>query len=232
MARVKFSQEQLDAKGIKVRKFKLQKPVHTFIGDPVISKAQVIDAKSLKVKEFRFDKLVHGVILPKTMPEYVIKHIIPVIDQARANHIIKENTTAFFITPMAAPRMTRGQVKMVHIDDSKLDKAGLAKKHKIIEYENFKQALALMANQKKFVLPDQLFRVYFYIPMPGSWSEKKKKDMWGTPHQVKPDADNLMKAVKDALRKDDKKIWDAHYTKYWDYNGRIEIQIKQENHTP
>lgn len=41
--------------------------------------------------------------------------------------------------------------------------------------------------------------ITFGIPMPPSWPEKKKKKMHGTPHTSKPDLDNLLKALIDAL---------------------------------
>ena len=38
-----------------------------------------------------------------------------------------------------------------------------------------------------------------YMPMPKSWSKKKRREMMGEPHRQTPDIDNLEKAVLDAL---------------------------------
>lgn len=59
--------------------------------------------------------------------------------------------------------------------------------------------------------------------MPPSWSEKKKQAFDGKPHQVRPDADNYLKAFMDALCKDDSYVWDARVIKYWAREGRIEL---------
>lgn len=71
-------------------------------------------------------------------------------------------------------------------------------------------------------LPEELY-VVAMLPMPKSWSDKKKRLMMGKPHQQKPDADNLLKAVQDALAKDDSYIWDARITKLWGYEGKLMI---------
>lgn len=71
-------------------------------------------------------------------------------------------------------------------------------------------------------VPDSLFLI-FQIPMPGSWSAKKKAAMMGTPHQQKPDIDNLVKAFLDALCEDDSYVWRVVAVKQWAYTGSIEI---------
>lgn len=59
--------------------------------------------------------------------------------------------------------------------------------------------------------------------MPKSWSNKKRNEMLGKPHQQKPDIDNLIKAVLDCLCKDDSYIWNVTALKQWDINGSITI---------
>jgi Holliday junction resolvase RusA-like endonuclease len=51
--------------------------------------------------------------------------------------------------------------------------------------------------------------------MPESWSRKKRALYDGQPHQQKPDLDNLVKAVLDAIYGDDSGIWDTHSQKRW-----------------
>lgn len=72
-------------------------------------------------------------------------------------------------------------------------------------------------------LPDTYWAI-FTIPMPRSWSEKKKLLMDGKPHQQKPDDSNLLKAFEDALWDEDSVLWDIRSTKLWGYEGSIEIR--------
>lgn len=58
-------------------------------------------------------------------------------------------------------------------------------------------------------------QVSFHFPMPKTWSLKKKKLMEGKPHQQKPDSDNCIKAVMDALWVDDEKIAEHTARKVW-----------------
>lgn len=62
----------------------------------------------------------------------------------------------------------------------------------------------------------------FHIPMPASWSQKKRAAMAGRRHQQKPDIDNLVKAVFDALLKDDSGVSEIHARKLWASTGAIE----------
>lgn len=66
-----------------------------------------------------------------------------------------------------------------------------------------------------------------YLPLPVSWSQKKRKAMAGMPHQVKPDIDNLIKSCLDALLSRDQGIHEVRARKRWeDANGpRVEITI-------
>jgi len=66
--------------------------------------------------------------------------------------------------------------------------------------------------------------IQFTIPMPASWSKKKKKEMLGQPHQQKPDIDNLLKALLDAVYDDDCCIYKlSELEKIWGISGKIRI---------
>lgn len=66
--------------------------------------------------------------------------------------------------------------------------------------------------------------ITFYMPMSKSWSKKKKAKHDGQPHMSKPDLDNLIKALLDAVYKEDSQIWKLGQTKkIWAYTGAIEI---------
>jgi Holliday junction resolvase RusA-like endonuclease len=75
-------------------------------------------------------------------------------------------------------------------------------------------------------LPLSNAMVTFVVPMPDSWSEKKCKVFDGKPHQSDrgPDLDNFLKALGDALYKNDSCIWDVHVRKIWGYDGKIIIE--------
>lgn len=117
------------------------------------------------------------------------------------------------VTPCPKPRMTRR------------DKW----KHRPIvdRYYAFKDELRFKANKLGLnTLTDKL-KIEFFIPMPDSWSEKKKKEMALKPHQIKRrnDTDNLEKSVLDAFTKEDGEIWHLTGIKMWDYKGKIIITV-------
>jgi len=109
------------------------------------------------------------------------------------------------ITPTPAPRMTRS------------DK--WKKRPCVMRYFKFRDAVKAAGIK----IPDSGSHIIFIIPMPKSWGKKKKFAMNGKPHQVRPDKDNLEKALLDSIFKEDAHIWDSRVTKVWGYAGMIEI---------
>lgn len=97
----------------------------------------------------------------------------------------------------------------------------------VLRYRAFRDELRDQARDKGFVLPDQ-FTIDFWIPMPASWSKRKKDEMVGTPHRQKPDVDNLFKAVTDCLRPDDASIWATSISKRWGTTGIIVIETAED----
>ena len=66
--------------------------------------------------------------------------------------------------------------------------------------------------------------VIFLVPMPKSWSKKKKALMVGKPMQQRPDLDNYLKGLFDATHKEDSSIWKVTASKIWtDCTGKIII---------
>lgn len=125
----------------------------------------------------------------------------------------------FDVVPMGAVRMThsdRWKTNPHHTDPRKRQRACVSK------YFAFKTLLKLQAKQLGFELGNYLDAVYV-IPMPNSWSSKKKKEMNGLPCMVKPDCDNITKAVKDALKDNDGDVWWEKAEKRWGYKGSIII---------
>lgn len=80
--------------------------------------------------------------------------------------------------------------------------------------------------------PEDTLYISFYIPMPSSWSEKKKKSHNGQPHRSKPDLDNMVKAFLDAIfannEADDCIVHRITADKFWALEGRIEVQTQAQ----
>ncbi len=97
------------------------------------------------------------------------------------------------------------------------------KKRPVVErYHQFRDDLRYACKSNNFELGDT-FEIIFYIPMPKSWSKKKTIKTYNTPHNQKPDIDNLVKAVMDTLMTDDKQVWKIKAEKRWSDSGSIMI---------
>lgn len=57
--------------------------------------------------------------------------------------------------------------------------------------------------------------IFAHLPMPESWSQKRKNACAGKIHRQKPDSDNITKAVKDALFDEDKFLSGDTCEKFW-----------------
>lgn len=110
------------------------------------------------------------------------------------------------ITPVSKPRQTRA-------DKWKQRPA-------VMRYRAFADELRLKVGKYK---PGYHVSVVFIVPMPKSWSKKKKVEMNTKPHQQKPDIDNYVKAFLDALCEDDSHVYWLEAVKIWGYEGKIII---------
>jgi len=125
----------------------------------------------------------------------------------------------FDVIPMGAVRMTKSDTWKLdpnHPDPKKRQRKA------VTQYFKFKNILTEQAEKMQFKLQKTLDAIYV-IPMPQSWSEKKKKQMNGMPCMSKPDCDNITKAIKDTLKKEDSDVWYEFARKYWGYKGSIII---------
>lgn len=93
-------------------------------------------------------------------------------------------------------------------------------------YWAFKAELKLKANLAGLkTLPDEITSITFVVPMPGSWSEKKKQKYHGMPHTQRPDLDNFLKGLQDCLCTEDSHIWRIrNLTKIWGRKGQLIIE--------
>ena len=110
------------------------------------------------------------------------------------------------ITPQTHVRTTQGDRIYFRIPREKLRTAGLKRLERIERYNQYKIDLLSLCKSKGFKLPSQGLCITFYIPVPKSWSEKKKKLYHGTLHQSTPDLDNLVKSTFDSLTNEDKYV--------------------------
>ena len=124
---------------------------------------------------------------------------------------VRTAATAFRldIVPMGAPRQSQRD---------KWDPSPAVER-----YRAYCDELRIKAALAGYELDDRV-DVVFHIPMPRSWSGRKRRTMAGTPHQQKPDTDNLLKGFCDALLGDDCHVWDMRGRKLWAAEGAIEIE--------
>lgn len=67
------------------------------------------------------------------------------------------------------------------------------------KYFKYKEDLKAHADSIGFIMPQDAFFMWFFMPMPKTWTKKKKAAMAFKLHKNKKDTDNLSKAIKDAL---------------------------------
>lgn len=69
----------------------------------------------------------------------------------------------------------------------------------LLKYLEYKDGLKAHAEKIGFIMPQDAFFMWFFMPMAKSWTKKKKAAMAFKLHKNKKDTDNLSKAIKDAL---------------------------------
>lgn len=116
---------------------------------------------------------------------------------------------AFYaITPIAKPRQTQSD--------------RWKKRPSVLRYRAFADECRAHGVQ----LHESGCHVIFHLPMPKSWSAAQKRRSVSLPHRSRPDIDNLLKALLDAVMSEDSAVWDIRATKQWSYSGAIEITVK------
>lgn len=106
------------------------------------------------------------------------------------------------ITPCPKPRMTRAD--------------RWKKRQSVLKFFAFRDAVRQSPAWETLELLDMdSFKIVFHVPMPKSWSKKKKAQFEGKPHQQRPDLDNFLKAWKDSVYEEDAIVWNIEATKLW-----------------
>ena len=113
------------------------------------------------------------------------------------------------IPPCPKPRMTKAD--------------RWRKRPSVLKFFAFRDAVKQDKSWKIWTLVDMdSFEIEFHVPMPKSWSKKKKAAMDKRPHQQRPDLDNYLKAWKDSVYEEDAVVWRVKASKLWtDGTGHI-----------
>lgn len=119
------------------------------------------------------------------------------------------------VTPETHVRANQGDSILFRIPENQLREEGLKRKMRLMQYNLYKERLRAEAFKAGFVIPTWFFQVTFYIPCSPSWPAWKKELLHLQPHLFKPDADNLQKALFDALKRNDETIWHYEPKKLW-----------------
>ena len=123
----------------------------------------------------------------------------------------------FDVVPMGAVRMTQSDRWKTNPNHTDLKKR---QRSVVTEYFDFKNKIKAQANEMNFQLP-QVLDIVFLIPMPFTWSEKKKVRNNKTKVLKRPDIDNLVKAFMDALSVEDGYVWRITAEKRYSFKGSI-----------
>ena len=122
---------------------------------------------------------------------------------------MSEQVYQFNLLPIPKPRMTQR------------DK--WAQRPPVIRYRAFADQIRVEAHKQGLVLGNGL-AYEFHLPMPKSWTKKKRAEKLGQLHDQKPDLDNLIKSVFDALCDEDKAIGSiGQAKKVWGATAKIII---------
>lgn len=70
--------------------------------------------------------------------------------------------------------------------------------------------------------------VWVWLPIPKSVARAKRQEVKGKNHRQKPDADNILKAVCDALFARDEVIACKHIEKFWDDGAGPRVIVEVE----
>lgn len=137
--------------------------------------------------------------------------------------------TILKISPLTWVRVTSNDKIFFRIPRDKLRPSGLARLLRIEKYNDYKLSLSAEAKRLQFTLPEIGAGITFFVPVPKSWSKKKKKLFHGEFHQSRPDLKNLLTPLEDSLLSEDKGICHYEYLcKRWvnSEKGWIEIVAK------
>jgi Holliday junction resolvase RusA-like endonuclease len=123
----------------------------------------------------------------------------------------------FDVIPMGAVRMTKSDTWKTNPNHSDPNKR---QREVVKRYFDFKNTVTFQAIQMKYAL-QEILEIVFLIPMPATWSEKKKTRMNKQPVKTRPDLDNYVKAFMDSMSSEDGFVWKINAEKRYAYRGSI-----------
>lgn len=94
----------------------------------------------------------------------------------------------------------------------------------VLRYRAFKD----QCRARRVKLPQPCL-VIFHMPMPSHWSDFARRSLDGKPHTQRPDLDNLLKALGDAVCKEDSHLWNIRAEKRWSLTPGIEVVMVKED---
>lgn len=96
----------------------------------------------------------------------------------------------------------------------------------VLRYRAFRDQLRLAVSQCKNFPDDPIWLgVRAYIAFPKSYSKKKRRELAGQIHRIKPDADNIFKSCTDCLFDKDERIAKISCDKFWDDGAGCRIEL-------
>lgn len=117
--------------------------------------------------------------------------------------------------------MKKKELKIAAVPKPRMTRADTWKKRPcVLKYWAYKDELRLLFKEENIKIDGSIF-VDFHIPMPRSWSKKKKALLDGNFHDKRPDIDNLVKGVMDALYEEDSHIHTIYCKKFWSIEPKI-----------
>ncbi len=141
-----------------------------------------------------------------------------------SEYVRKLDRIVFDIKPNTKPRMTQSdqwKVDPNHPDPKKRQRKC------VTQYWAYKDELVKQFITKlNLTVPQVIDGLYFVMPMPKSWSHKERAEKIDQLHEPTPDLDNMLKAFKDCLCKNDSYVGAYRgegVQKIWGLTGQIII---------
>jgi hypothetical protein len=136
----------------------------------------------------------------------------PVLDGASVRFVVRHR-------PVGKPTMTRRDQWLV----------GDLARPCVRAYRDWCDAIRAAADRVAWppVLQGRLL-VVSYLPIPPSYAKGLRLELPGQPCHVKPDEDNILKGIKDALFEEDSFIYDSRSVKYWDDGQGVRAEVSLE----
>lgn len=240
---LRWTPEQLKQKGLVQNANGDYVPVKSLVNTGKVEKIEIDGKKFTQIKDGKFT--INSMEYPPMNDPSLIERAIPIVDEITkaqlAMKIFQEQGVVFMeahkdtfmlptgayinvlyrfdISPVAAPRMTQSdkwKIDPHHSDPNKRQRVPVAK------YFTFRNNLLSQCAVNGYKLT-KILNILFIVPMPETWSKKKKLAMNNQPHLCRPDRDNFLKAFQDSFTGDDGYVYDGRTIKLWGNKGEIII---------